>query len=116
MGALKYQEETNLTKHVSIHALENFIEAELAETLHGVANQGWCPSFAQLPDSSLLDRHAEALENASVLGWVYLDPAFYQIQRYNSCVGDSTAEDTPKATEREVLVASEFNSYKSKET
>ncbi len=47
----KEQTWTYLPEKIGVNVLEDFIEAEFAESLHGVTNKGWSPSFSQLPDA-----------------------------------------------------------------
>lgn len=63
---------THLTKDVTIEDLKHLIETKLAETLHGVANEGRCPALGKTPNTILLHRDRKAIEDAFVLGRIHL--------------------------------------------
>ena len=46
-----------LAQHVGVDVLEQLVEAELAQALHRVADEGGRPAAAQTADSLLLERH-----------------------------------------------------------
>ena len=93
----------HLSNHVAVHVLEDLIETKLAETLHGVADEGGGPSLTQGSDALLLKGYPEALEDASIFGWIYLDTALDEIEGHHCCVGDTTGQDTTKAAQGKVL-------------
>lgn len=68
-----YRIGTHLAKQVTVEDLEDLIEAKLAETLHGVADEGWCPALSETPHTILLYCDRESIEDAFVLGWVHLE-------------------------------------------
>lgn len=52
--------------------------------------------------------HFEPMENILVFSWIYLDTTFYQIERYYSCVSETTTEETTKTTESIILGITEL--------
>lgn len=42
---------TNLSQHVTVEDLEHFVEAKLAQALHGVADEGGSPALCQASDT-----------------------------------------------------------------
>ena len=46
-----------LAQHVGVDVLEQLVEAELAQALHRVADEGGRPAAAQTANSLLLERH-----------------------------------------------------------
>lgn len=63
---------THLSQQVTVQDLENFIEPKLAESLHGVADEGGGPALGQASDAILLYCHGEAIADAFVLVRVHL--------------------------------------------
>ena len=99
---------THLPQHVAVHIFEDFIKAKFAEPLHGVANEGGCPSFAEAHDTLLLHCHFEALNNVAIFCRIYLNAAFDEIKWYDSCVCDSTTQDSSESTQGKVLCTSKL--------
>lgn len=63
---------SHLSQQVTVKDLEHFVEAKLAEPLHGVADEGGGPSLGQASNTVLLHRHREAVADAFVFVWVDL--------------------------------------------
>lgn len=55
LGCQHNHRRTHLSKQVTIQDLEHLIEAELAETLHGVSDEGGRPSFSEPPHTIFPD-------------------------------------------------------------
>lgn len=72
---------TDLSKHVAVEDLEHLIEAKLAETLHGVADEGRGPALSQPSGSILLQCEGEAFANALVFVRVHLRKKKQSISR-----------------------------------
>ena len=70
-----------LPNHGRVLVLEELVEAELAETLHGVADQGWCPAQEEAPRTLLRHGELESVAQALVLLLVHLQPALHQVER-----------------------------------
>lgn len=65
----------HLAQHVTVEDLEDLIEAKLAESLHGVANEGGRPALGQPPHAVLPHCHLEAISDGFVLFWAHLQGA-----------------------------------------
>lgn len=63
---------SHLSQQVTVQDLEHLVEAKLAESLHGVADEGGGPALGQASDTVLLYRHGEAIADAFVFIWVDL--------------------------------------------
>ena len=70
-----------LSDHIGISVLEELVEAELAEALHGVANSSWSPSQEEASHTLLSHCELEAIAQALILLLVHLKPALHQIER-----------------------------------
>ena len=109
-----------LSDHIGVSVLEELVEAELAEALHGVANSSWSPSQEEASHTLLSYCELEAIAQALVLLLVHLQPTFHQIKRghlgkstlrwsrsftrnmeYQS-MGDATTEYSTESTECKV--------------
>ena len=109
-----------LAQDAGVDVLEDLVEAELAEALHGVANSSWSPSQEEASHTLLSHSELEAIAQALVLLLVHLQPTFHQIKRghlgkstlrwsrsftrnmeYQS-MGDATTEHSTKSTECKV--------------
>lgn len=62
-----------LSEHFGVEDLEYFVEAKLAQSLHGVANQGGGPPPGQGPNSLLCSCHTETCDHALVLARINLE-------------------------------------------
>ncbi len=62
----------HLSQHVTVEDLEHFIKAELAKSLHGVANEGGSPALCQASDTIFPHCHWKAIADALVFIWVHL--------------------------------------------
>eukprot|EP00049_Salpingoeca_infusionum_P017080 m.351702 g.351702 ORF g.351702 m.351702 type:complete len:333 (-) comp16321_c0_seq1:96-1094(-) len=93
-----------LTDHVGVHILEDLVEAELAESLHGVTNQGWEPALEEGTSTLLSCDGAHTTKEAGVFGRVDLHVALGDIKWGDGSVGEATAEDTTNHTLHVVLV------------
>lgn len=62
----------HLSQQVTVQDLENFVETKLAESLHGVADEGGGPALGQASDAILFYCHSKAIANAFVLVRVHL--------------------------------------------
>lgn len=65
------------TNHIGVKDFEDLIETELAETLSGVAEEGWSPTLGQTFHALFSKRNSEAVEDRFVLCWVDLDAALH---------------------------------------
>lgn len=63
---------SHLSQQVTVQDLENFVETKLAESLHGVADEGGGPALGQASDAVLLYCHGKAIADAFVLVRVHL--------------------------------------------
>lgn len=63
---------THLSEQVAVKDLKHFIEAKLAESLHGVADEGGGPALGQASDAVLLHGYGKTIADALVLVWVHL--------------------------------------------
>lgn len=63
---------THLSQQVTVEDLEHFIKAKLAQSLHGVADEGGSPALCQASDTILPYRHCKTVANAFVFIWVHL--------------------------------------------
>lgn len=63
---------THLSKQVTIQDLEHLIETKLAETLHGVSDEGGCPSLSEPSHTIFPDCDRESIKYAPVLFRVHL--------------------------------------------
>lgn len=63
---------THLSQQVTVEHLKHFIEAKLAESLHGVADEGGGPALCQSPDTIFPHCQSEAVTDALELFWVHL--------------------------------------------
>ena len=79
-----------LSKNSRVDVLEDFIEAELADTLGRVSEGGGGPSQEQVLGTSLLVGQLESIAQALVFLLVDLKPALDQIKRGDHGVGDTT--------------------------
>ena len=61
-----------LSHCITVEDLEHFIETKLAEPLHRVANEGWCPALAQASHTTFLECNFEAMKDVLVFRWVNL--------------------------------------------
>lgn len=75
-----------LSNDAGVDLLEHFVQAELAKTLEGVAEERGRPALAQLPNTALAHCHLEALENAAVLLRVYLHGSCHVISLSTICL------------------------------
>ena len=64
---------SHLSQQVTVEDLEHLVEAKLAESLHGVADEGGGPALGQASDTILFHRDRKAFPNALVLVWVDLE-------------------------------------------
>lgn len=69
---VSYGSCAHLSQQITVQNLEHFIEAELAEPLHGVADEGGGPALGQSSDPILPDGHSEAVSDAFVFVGVHL--------------------------------------------
>lgn len=97
-----------LADSIAVHLLEDLVQAELAQTLHRVADEGGCPSLGQSADALLSQADAEAGEHALVLGRVHLQAALDQIQGHHHGVCGAARDDAAQAAQQEVVVRAEF--------
>lgn len=63
---------TYLSQQVTVEDLEHLIEAELAQSLHGVADEGGSPALCQASDAIFPHRHCKTIANALVFIWTDL--------------------------------------------
>ena len=70
-----------LSDHVGVGVLEELVEAELAQALHGVANGSGRPAQEEPPHALLGHGELEAIAQALVLLLVHLQPALHQVER-----------------------------------
>jgi len=90
----------------TVHYLEDLVEAELTDTLEGVAQQGRCPALGKTLHAILSDRELETSAEVLVLCSVHLQSAFDQIERHNSGVRDTARQKTAYGTESIELASS----------
>lgn len=62
----------HLSQEITVEDLEHFIEAKLAQSLHGVADEGGGPALGQSPDAIFPYCHCEAVTDALVFIWAHL--------------------------------------------
>merc|ERR1711970_404702 len=83
----------------TVHYLEDLVEAELTDTLEGVAQQGRCPALGKTLHAILSQRDLETIAEVLVLCSVHLQSAFDQVERHNSGVCDTARQETADGTE-----------------
>lgn len=71
-----------LAQEVSIEYFKDFVEAELAEALHGIANEGRGPPSGQCSYSFLCGGESQGLEHVAVLGWIHLNRETVYLDTY----------------------------------
>lgn len=74
---------TRLSQHVAVEHFEELVKAELAETLHGVADERRRPAPAQTPEPVLPHGHGEAVKHGLVFTWIYLEQMTHDAHRTN---------------------------------
>lgn len=63
---------THLSQQVTVEDLEHFVEAKLAQSLHGVADEGGSPALRKTSDSIFPHCHCKAVANTLEFLWVHL--------------------------------------------
>ena len=63
---------TYLTKHIAVKDLKNFIEAKLAQPLHGITNESRGPTLGKSSQSIFFYCDFETFNNVAILCWVHL--------------------------------------------
>lgn len=63
---------THLSQHVTVEDFEDLIEAELAESLHGITDEGGGPPFGKTSESIFSHSHCKAVPNALIFIWIHL--------------------------------------------
>lgn len=61
-----------LSQHVAVQDLEHLVEAKLAESLHGVADESGSPALRQASKTIFPHCHSETVANALVFIWIHL--------------------------------------------
>ena len=97
-----------LSNHIRVDLLEHFIESKLAKTLGRVSYRSRGPAQHKSLCSALGQSDFEAIPNGLVLLLVHLEPALYQVEGSDGCVGDATRENSPEGAESKVFLASEL--------
>lgn len=63
----------HLSQQVTVEDLEHFIEAKLAESLHGVADESGSPTLRQASEAIFPHSHFKAVTNTLVFVWAHLE-------------------------------------------
>jgi hypothetical protein len=83
-----------LTGDVSIQVLEDLVETELEETLHGVTIEGGEPTLPDGSRSLLSHDELDGLDKTSIFGTIHLHVTFGHIKRSYGSMSQTTGEDT----------------------
>ena len=98
-----------LSHRIRVNVLENFVKAEFASSLHGVANQGRGPAASKRLDTTVSDSNLKwsiflfnnlqvfliylhSLAEGRIFGSVDLHAAFDEIEWDDGCVGQSAGK------------------------
>lgn len=76
----------HLAQQVTVEDLEDLIEAKLAESLHGVANEGGRPALGQPSHAVLPHSHLEAISDGLVLIRAHLQGAPQRLYKNPVCL------------------------------
>ena len=63
---------TYLTKHIAVKDLKNFIEAKLAQPLHGITNESRGPTLGKSSQTIFFYCDFETFDDVAILCWVHL--------------------------------------------
>ncbi len=97
-----------LAHSVTVNVLEHLVEAELAQTLGGVADGGGSPTKEEASDAGIGDGDLESISKRLVVFLVHLKSALDKIKWGDSSVSNTTGQDTTEGAQSKVLVAAKL--------
>lgn len=77
---------TYLAKHIAVKDLKNFIEAKLAQPLHGITNESRGPTLGKSSQSIFFYCDFETFNDVAILCWVHLKRFNIIIMFYITCM------------------------------
>jgi len=98
------QESILVTDQIGVEDLEDFVEAELANTLGRVTDSSWGPATSKTTETFLSHRHTEAGGDVLILGSIDLKTALDQIEGREESMSGAAGDETTESTQSVILV------------